>query len=105
MFLILCEKCMRFGPMKKILKTGIVSVLMILLAICGHLVFLAKSGLQDAHAMRACHPGPTWTPQSWLIAFLRIDCILIPAEFTILDDRAIHLPGSDHRGVVVDIQW
>jgi endonuclease/exonuclease/phosphatase family metal-dependent hydrolase len=64
---------------------------------------LRKSGLQDAFAAGAWRPRPTWSPQSWVPACLRIDYIWIPTEFTIANARVVHLPGSDHRGVVVDV--
>ncbi len=66
---------------------------------------LVKSGLQDAYAVGAWRPGPTWSPRSWIPAFLRIDYIWIPTEFTILNAQVVHLPGSDHQGVVVDMHW
>ncbi len=65
---------------------------------------LSEAGLQDAYSTTSWRPGPTWAPRPWLPACVRIDYIWIPKGFRTLNAHVAPLPGSDHRGVVIDMQ-
>jgi len=65
---------------------------------------LRDAGLADTYSMTNTGYGPTWSPFSWFPSLFRIDYILIPQSYTAVASYTIRLPGSDHRGVVSDIQ-
>lgn len=66
--------------------------------------YFDNAGLRDSYASSNWRPGPTWSPFSWLPALFRIDYIFISSKFKILNSWIFNLPGSDHRGVVADIE-
>lgn len=66
---------------------------------------LSHAELHDAYSSATWCPGPTWTPRLGFPACVRVDYIWIPDEFTPHNAHVIPLPGSDHRGVVVDMDW
>jgi len=62
-----------------------------------------SAGLVDSYAAVNWRPGPTWSPLRFIPAMARIDYVFVPEELTIAGSCTIHLPGSDHRGVITDI--
>jgi hypothetical protein len=61
------------------------------------------SGLKDAYKNTNWRPGPTWSPSFWIPSLVRIDYIFVPDRVKLVDCWTIRLPGSDHRGIVADI--
>lgn len=65
---------------------------------------LSASGLRDGYARARWLPGPTYSPWAGIPKFIRIDYVFGPSDASFHDAWIVDLPGSDHRGVVVDIQ-
>ena len=68
----------------------------------GALETLQSTGLKDAFERTNWRYGPTYSPTQYLPAAIRIDYIL--SSLQPVDAKTIHLPGSDHRGVVADLK-
>ncbi len=63
---------------------------------------LKSCGLADTYEKTNWRHGPTYSPSTFLPAAVRIDYIL--SSLPPLSAKTIHLPGSDHRGVVADLK-
>ncbi len=63
-----------------------------------------NTGLKDAYRETNWRPGPTWSPFNWLPSILRIDYIFVSSIITAKSAWTLSLPGSDHRGVIADIE-
>ena len=66
--------------------------------------YFKNAGMRDSYSNTNWRPGPTWSPVSWFPAFCRIDYIFVPTQVGILNSQTFNLPGSDHRGIFVDIE-
>jgi endonuclease/exonuclease/phosphatase (EEP) superfamily protein YafD len=62
-----------------------------------------QSGLKDVFKETGWFPKPTWGMPTWFPAFIRIDYFFAPLDVKVKNTWVIGLPGSDHRGMVVDI--
>jgi endonuclease/exonuclease/phosphatase (EEP) superfamily protein YafD len=49
-------------------------------------------------------PGPTWTLSFGVPAMARIDGVLVPDAWPVLDAWTVEVDGSDHRAVVADVR-
>lgn len=63
----------------------------------------ADSALFDTYSVANSRYGPTWSPFSWVPSVFRIDYIFASHRFGVAASHTIKLPGSDHRGIVSDI--
>jgi endonuclease/exonuclease/phosphatase (EEP) superfamily protein YafD len=66
-------------------------------------LWLSLSGLRDGYARARWLPGSTYSPWADVPKFVRLDYVLTPFDAGVSDAWIVDLPGSDHRGVVVDI--
>jgi endonuclease/exonuclease/phosphatase (EEP) superfamily protein YafD len=64
---------------------------------------LYQSGFEDAYSRHQWRPGPTWSQPTWFPAVFRLDFILVSRHIETTGTWAVHVKGSDHRGVVVDV--
>lgn len=63
------------------------------------------SGLSDGYSRVRFPPGPTFSPFPKIPKFVRLDYVFGPSDASFTEAWIVDLPGSDHRGVVVDIQF
>lgn len=63
-----------------------------------------RSGLRDCWSAANLLPGPTWSMPLGVPALLRIDGVLVPAAWPVLDSWTVEIAGSDHRAVVCDVR-
>jgi endonuclease/exonuclease/phosphatase (EEP) superfamily protein YafD len=64
---------------------------------------LFVAGLEDVYSRHHWRPGPTWSQPIWLPAVFRLDYILVSREIPTSGAWAVHIKGSDHRGIIADI--
>jgi endonuclease/exonuclease/phosphatase family metal-dependent hydrolase len=64
---------------------------------------LYQSGLEDAYTRHQWRLGPTWSQPTWFPAVFRLDFILVSRHLETTGAWNVHIKGSDHRGVVVDV--
>ena len=63
-----------------------------------------ESGLVDAFNSKREGLAPTWSPSPLIPDFTRIDYVWVSTDIELVDSWTIHIPGSDHRMVVSEIQ-
>lgn len=63
---------------------------------------IRRSGLIDSYRKNNVFPGPTWSPKSWIPAFLRIDYIFVSEMIKPVKSIRFNLPKSDHKGIVTE---
>ena len=67
-------------------------------------LWLSASGLRDGYARSRWLPGSTYSPWAEVPMFVRLDYVFAPSDASFTNAWIVDLPGSDHRGVVVDIR-
>jgi len=64
-----------------------------------------KLGLVDSHTKRKTLYEPTWSPFDSDLKLLRIDYIFISKYLNCLKSKTFIIPGSDHKGVIAEIEF
>jgi endonuclease/exonuclease/phosphatase family metal-dependent hydrolase len=66
---------------------------------------LRRRGMVDSFRHTRRRPIGTWSPFPWWPKIPRIDYVLTSQEIVARDCWVVDLPGSDHRAVIVDLDW
>lgn len=64
---------------------------------------VSAAGLRDAAAADGRGLSMTWPTDRWLPAFVTLDHVLVDDRWAVIDTTTIHLPGSDHAGVLAEL--
>jgi endonuclease/exonuclease/phosphatase (EEP) superfamily protein YafD len=62
---------------------------------------MAKAGLTDTAAGQGWHP--TYPADAWYPPLIQIDHVLVSRQFNTVGYRTIRVPGTDHRGLLVQL--
>jgi len=64
---------------------------------------LSGRGLLDGFDAGSWMLGLTWSPSEWLPPVARLDYVWVPEDWGVVASSTLAVPGSDHKGVFVDV--
>ncbi|MEU0332429.1 endonuclease/exonuclease/phosphatase family protein [Streptomyces sp. NPDC006193] len=64
---------------------------------------ILDTGLTDAARLTGHDRTPSWPSRTASVLGVQIDHVLLSADFSATSARFLHVPGTDHRALVVDL--